>query len=257
MYIESQTHGPRRGFTQADLNALLSILALLVILVSAGLKSARVAGTIGCQRNLGVMGAEMVAIAQNTGRYRFAGLIGYSNPKFREIYHGGCPNAARPPDWQNHNRPYTSFGFNRTGLGMYSRYDESLGMVGNWSESADGRPGPGEVALDEVVAPSRMIAWGDAIVGEGNELMDGGAFGRRPIDAVRKTLPTYRNAARRIQRRHSGHANVAFADGHVESLSLHTLFADDSVAALRLWNRDHKPHRERLNTPDEDRQTED
>lgn len=258
MHTDVQAYRQRLGFTQADLNALLSVVVLLLILVSAGLKSARVAGTVGCQRNLGVMGAEMIAISEDTGSYQFTELLGFSpDPKFRDILYGGCPNAARPPDWQTHNRPFTNIGFNRVGLGAGIQDNQSLGMVGSWRESADGSLGHGEVPLDEVIAPSRMIALGDAIFGEGDELMDGGVFGRRPLDSVTKTLPTYRNVARRIQRRHSGAANIAFADGHVESVSLHTLFADDSDAALSLWNRDHKPHRERLNATDEDRQTED
>jgi hypothetical protein len=40
--------------------------------------------------------------------------------------------------------------------------------------------------------------------------------------------------------------NVAFCNGHVESPTLQFLFADTSDAALCRWNRDHQPHRERL-----------
>jgi prepilin-type processing-associated H-X9-DG protein len=47
-------------------------------------------------------------------------------------------------------------------------------------------------------------------------------------------------------RRHQGRANVLFCDGHVESPTLKFLFADTSDEALRRWNRDHQPHRERL-----------
>jgi hypothetical protein len=39
---------------------------------------------------------------------------------------------------------------------------------------------------------------------------------------------------------------VVFCDGHVESPSLQFLFADTSDAALVRWNRDHRPHREKL-----------
>jgi prepilin-type processing-associated H-X9-DG protein len=44
----------------------------------------------------------------------------------------------------------------------------------------------------------------------------------------------------------AGKANAVFCDGHVESPTLKFLFADTSDAALRRWNRDHQPHRERL-----------
>jgi len=40
---------------------------------------------------------------------------------------------------------------------------------------------------------------------------------------------------------------LRFCDGHVEGLKLEALFKDKSDHALRRWNRDHQPHRERLN----------
>ncbi len=46
--------------------------------------------------------------------------------------------------------------------------------------------------------------------------------------------------------RHQGKANVVFCDGHVESPTLHFLFADTSDIAMVRWNRDHQPHRELL-----------
>ena len=48
--------------------------------------------------------------------------------------------------------------------------------------------------------------------------------------------------------RHSvtGKAKVVFCDGHVESPTLKFLFADTNDNALRRWNHDHQPHRERL-----------
>jgi len=39
---------------------------------------------------------------------------------------------------------------------------------------------------------------------------------------------------------------VVFCDGHVESSKLTFPFEDTSGAALVRWNRDHLPHRERL-----------
>ena len=46
--------------------------------------------------------------------------------------------------------------------------------------------------------------------------------------------------------RHQGKANVLFCDSHVESPTLKFLFEDTSDEALRRWNRDHLPHREKL-----------
>jgi prepilin-type processing-associated H-X9-DG protein len=41
-------------------------------------------------------------------------------------------------------------------------------------------------------------------------------------------------------------ANAVFCDGHVESPPLAFPFADTRDDALCRWNRDHRPHRERL-----------
>jgi prepilin-type processing-associated H-X9-DG protein len=49
-----------------------------------------------------------------------------------------------------------------------------------------------------------------------------------------------------FQQRHQGKANVVFCDGHVESPTLKFIFEDTSDEALRRWNRDHQPHREKL-----------
>ncbi|MBI3417816.1 MAG: hypothetical protein HY043_21195 [Verrucomicrobia bacterium] len=48
------------------------------------------------------------------------------------------------------------------------------------------------------------------------------------------------------RRRHQGHINVVFCDGHVEDLKLESFFFDRSDAALCRWNKDNEPHRERL-----------
>jgi prepilin-type processing-associated H-X9-DG protein len=50
----------------------------------------------------------------------------------------------------------------------------------------------------------------------------------------------------RTARRHSGVANVAFCDSHVEGIKFQPLFFDESDEALKRWNNDHEPHREVL-----------
>ncbi|MEO8428967.1 MAG: H-X9-DG-CTERM domain-containing protein [Verrucomicrobiota bacterium] len=85
------------------------------------------------------------------------------------------------------------------------------------------------ISEPEVVAPSDMMAIGDGF--EGN-----GLFRRRPIDFFEQ----FGNSLSR----HHGKANVVFCDGHVESLTLNSLFEDTSDAALARWNRDHRPHHE-------------
>ena len=79
--------------------------------------------------------------------------------------------------------------------------------------------------------PSDTMAVGDSIVGG--------------FDFIRQEMnfPEQRGASAR----HQGKLNVVFCDGHVDSPTLITLFEDTNDAALSRWNRDHQPHRERLN----------
>ncbi|MCX6896347.1 MAG: hypothetical protein NTZ16_12780, partial [Verrucomicrobia bacterium] len=76
---------------------------------------------------------------------------------------------------------------------------------------------------------------GNGIIGDG-----GLALGRT------SGLQDDAERTKRSHARHQGKANVVFCDGHVESPTLQFLFEDTSEAALRRWNRDHQPHRERL-----------
>jgi prepilin-type processing-associated H-X9-DG protein len=94
-----------------------------------------------------------------------------------------------------------------------------------------------------------MLAIGEALYGAPGVIVDGQGFGRASSSAVSAFSPSgydYAASTRRANERHQGRANVVFTDGHVEALPLKTLFEDTSDAALSLWNRDHQPHRERL-----------
>ena len=46
--------------------------------------------------------------------------------------------------------------------------------------------------------------------------------------------------------RHQGKVNVLLCDGHVESPKIKFVLEDTSDQALVRWNRDHQPHRDRL-----------
>ena len=52
--------------------------------------------------------------------------------------------------------------------------------------------------------------------------------------------------ARSIKRRHFGKWNIVYCDGHTENLHTQKLFDYKNAELLRLWNRDHQPHRELL-----------
>ena len=97
------------------------------------------------------------------------------------------------------------------------------------------------VKPDEVMNPSEVLSVGDGVSGWNGVIQDGLWSITRWPAAVEN-----RGSTERSRKRHSKHANMAFCDGHAEFLSLDSLFVDTSDAALRRWNRDAQPHRERL-----------
>ena len=98
-----------------------------------------------------------------------------------------------------------------------------------------------------IKAPSDMVA-----IADGFERTAGGRLQSTfdniarelPYPPPRKDQPDYGTEIAR--RRHQGRINVLFCDGHVEDMKLERLFFERSDAALRRWNKDNEPHRERL-----------
>ena len=87
-----------------------------------------------------------------------------------------------------------------------------------------------------------MVAMGDGVRGWNTTYEDGVGFISRTPDAEE-----YAGSSLRVPQRHQKRLTILFADGHVNSLTLERLFKDRSDDALRIWNRDNQPHRERLN----------
>jgi prepilin-type processing-associated H-X9-DG protein len=140
---------------------------------------------------------------------------------------------------------YDEYGYNAYGLGSLA-FTNSLGLsTYYWLASL---PTP-RVKESEVVSPSEMFAVGDAFFGAPDVIEDGvSILGRASDSAVSSHGYGFSDpeSTKRSYARHQGKANVVFCDGHVESPPLPFLFTDTSDAALSRWNRDHQPHRERL-----------
>ena len=132
------------------------------------------------------------------------------------------------------------YGYNAYGLRRY-RDADSLGLGGRLGNTPANYVASTPIRELEVVRPAEMMAIGDAFVGGNEVIVD-------TTDRLQRTggLSDVFGSTSRSQARHQGRANVWFADGHVESPSLKSLFDHTDDAALSRWNRDHKPHRERL-----------
>ncbi len=149
-----------------------------------------------------------------------------------------CPNAERPPSFPKEVE-FFSYGYNAFGIFGGS---DSLGLGGTYGigHRPNMKPPVNEAS---VVNPSEMMAIGDGFAGNHSIIGDGQTWLWR-VDV--STNADFFESTARAYARHQGKANVVFCDGHVESPTLQFLFADTSDDALRRWNRDHQPHRERL-----------
>ena len=139
-----------------------------------------------------------------------------------------CPSA----QWTSNvlGSPPCCYGYNCGNIDQNDpNYTNWLGL-GGWYSRISHTFTP--ITESEVIAPSDMMAMGDSF--------DGTIILSRAAVAENEK---YGN----ILTRHQGKANVVFCDGHVESPTLKFLFENTSTAALSRWNRDHLPHRERLN----------
>lgn len=129
------------------------------------------------------------------------------------------------------------YGYNSEGLNGGGNTNLPLGLGLNWSpESQSYRP----VNESQVVAPSRMLAMGDGVMGWKTIYQDSADLGRQA------SAQDHLGSTERVSHRHRGKLNVLFCDGHVIQESLQLLFSDTSDAALSSWNRDNQAHTERL-----------
>ena len=257
----------RGAFTLMELLVVIAIIGILAALLLAAISEAKGrALRIQCANNIRQLGSALQGFVQDHRVYPLSLSTnkpygdyhdsdhefwmrdlqyGYLASSKTDFYSQGvwrCPAAVLDP-------PPFSYGYN--GYGLISQKallqptgTVSLGLGGHRTYSNTGssislaEPAVNEV---EVVSPSEMMAIGDGFYGGNDNIYDGGELLGRTIFSRINPAFTKRSYAR-----HRGRANVVFCDGHVESPKLQFLFDDTSYEALSRWNRDHLPHRERL-----------
>ena len=165
----------------------------------------------------------------------------YSSHPFTQKGVWVCPTdkPTEPSHW--------SYGYNAFGIGQDTN---SLGLGGTygfknnvWIGGVGYPVVKPPVNQVDIISPIEMMAIGDSIDGNNNEISCGAGFLWRH-GSIYSSGTTFDPAT--ANARHQGKANVVFCDGHVESPTLRFLFEDTSDAALVRWNRDHLPHREKL-----------
>jgi prepilin-type processing-associated H-X9-DG protein/prepilin-type N-terminal cleavage/methylation domain-containing protein len=249
------------GFTALEMLVTVSVLLLLATLLAVAVTSAsRKAQTTQCSNNLKQHGIALHSFLADHSVYPLVlnpgWKLGVDVDHYSSIWgalakHGlapmtegknsvhSCPSAVKqkiPPEGDQ-NRPVIGYAYNVFGMGKRLE-DEPLGLAGmNKAEQVFVIPVPESAVLN----PSEMVAMGDGVRGWNQTYEDGVGFISRTPDA--KEWP---GSHSRVHGRHTGKLVILFADGHVSSLKLNRLFEHQDDAALRMWNRDNQPHRERL-----------
>ncbi len=258
---ELRAAGPGGGFTLIELLVVIAIIAILAALMLPVLsRSKRAAIGTHCKNNLRQLGIALTMYEGESNGYPFA--LDWETQRFwyeaMEQQFGknwqlmACPSFPGDKDvrkaavWMAPGffiyRPpqpgYTvsgvSYGYNGYGLQstktVYVDEGTSLAMLGMGPSVPIGRI-YAPITPARIRSPANMIAIGDSMYA--------------PVNTVQtfSYLLAVGDGSRLSPDRHNGGANIAFADGHAESILNSRLVADTDTARRR-WNNDNQPHPE-------------
>ena len=251
---EGERARPRFGFTLIELLVVVAIIGILASLLLPVLSRARgAAHSAKCIGNLRQIGVANRLYLEDTGAYPLffdQRVVDVPNRFWAELLqpyalHSWFEPLYRCPGYPNSNIVYRliqgswrlskgSYDMNVDGSGNGAN---SLGVGRIWTDYGTGAPKP--VKESEVAAASDLILFGDASTAPGV------VYGRSHLNFREYQVNTTGSMRERQQaeeaRRHRGLFNIAFCDGHVESMRINSLFSTNELVTGR-WNLDSQPH---------------
>jgi prepilin-type N-terminal cleavage/methylation domain-containing protein/prepilin-type processing-associated H-X9-DG protein len=230
------------AFTLIELLVVIAIISILAALLLPALTRSKTAAKgAACRNNLRQLGIALTVYAADYGGYPYSADFDSGRLWYNQLssYYAGqdkvmdCPAYTGDKGfvWFNNFIGYNggSYGYNGFGVRSskysYLSTDALLGLGGDHAYLAGPSPIP-SVAENRVLVPADMLAIGDSML--------------TPFGTTGYLL-TMTEGSKTDPRRHNGGYNLAFVDGHSETLRNESLVSTNE-SNRRRWSNDHEPH---------------